>query len=384
MTGLRCGKVALSGGIMLIALSLTAGTSLAQTCSCCTASPQLSFTTGTPQIGGGGCGTTKDSGGAILRRLDCGGLYFGGAGVGVPLPAVVPDLGQSILNITACSASTGALTLGATTPADSGSNRNCSAGGVSNPEYPGKNGCLFGPPLPIPNASSPATSSCVVNRVAQNATGSGNCTNGSSSVNLPLLSDIYLTGDLVSNVPGIQPCPVCLNGTCNGGPRSGLPCTPADSASLGAAYPTSHDCPPPPTLFIGSLSIPFSLSTGPQTKTSVDLPAQQFVFCGYCATQVTGTFQNPPRPCTSDANCSAASGFPTCRQRTGGAFGQAARTITETGSPAGVCLGDGAAHNATEVSVFCVPPSFNATADAAGDLPGPGAVALPGQTRFLP
>ena len=245
MTGLRCGKVALSGGIMLIALSLTAGTSLGQTCSCCTASPQLSFTTGTPQIGGGGCGTTKDSGGAILRRLDCGGLYFGGAGVGVPLPAVVPDLGQSILNITACSASTGALTLGATTPADSGSNRNCSAGGVSNPEYPGKNGCLFGPPLPIPNASTPATSSCVVNRVAQNATGSGNCTNGSSSVNLPLLSDIYLTGDLVSNVPGIQPCPVCLNGTCNGGPRSGLPCTPADSASLGAAYPTSHDCPPP-------------------------------------------------------------------------------------------------------------------------------------------
>ncbi|TMA96389.1 MAG: hypothetical protein E6J70_16065 [Deltaproteobacteria bacterium] len=253
---------------------------------------------------------------------------------------------------------------------------------MSNPEYPGKNGCLFGPPLPIPNASTPATSSCVVNRVAQNATGSGNCTNGSANVNIPLFSDIYLTGDLLSNVPGIQPCPVCLNGTCNGGPRNGLPCTPGDSASLGAAYPTSHDCPPPPSLFIGSLGIPFSLSTGTQTKTSVDLPAQQFVFCGFCANSVA--FQNPPVPCTSDTNCSAASGFPTCRQRTGGAFGQAARTITETGSPAGVCLGDGAAHNATEVSVFCIPPSFNATADAAGDLPGPGAVALPGQTRFLP
>ena len=52
--------------------------------------------------------------------------------------------------------------------------------------------------------------------------------------------------------------------------------------------------------------------------------------------------------------------------------------------PAGVCIADGAAHNATEVSVFCIPPSFNATADAAGDLPGPGAVALPGQTTFLP
>ena len=205
---------------------------------------------------------------------------------------------------------------------------------------------------------------------------------GQTFTEAALFSDIYLTGDLLSNIPGIQPCPVCLNGTCNGGPRNGLPCTPADSASLGTAYPTSHDCPPPPSLFIGSLGIPFSLSTGTQTKTSVDLPAQQFVFCGFCANSVA--FQNPPVPCTSDTNCSAASGFPTCRQRTAGAFGQTARTITETGAPAGVCIADGAAHNATEVSVFCIPPSFNATADAAGDLPGPGAVALPGQTTFLP
>ena len=33
---------------------------------------------------------------------------------------------------------------------------------------------------------------------------------------------------------------------------------------------------------------------------------------------------------------------------------------------------------ATLVSVFSIPPTFDATIDGAGDLPGPGAVAIPG------
>ncbi len=38
----------------------------------------------------------------------------------------------------------------------------------------------------------------------------------------------------------------------------------------------------------------------------------------------------------------------------------------------------------TLVSVFCVPPTFNALVDNSADLPGPGAVALPGQSQLLP
>ncbi|TMA50503.1 MAG: hypothetical protein E6J76_11985 [Deltaproteobacteria bacterium] len=108
-------------------------------------------------------------------------------------------------------------------------------------------------------------------------------------------------------------------------------------------------------------------------------------FCGFCGQQFSPSFQGPPAvPCTADAQCTIAP-FTKCRQRTSGAFGQGpARTITEVGTPAGVCLGDGAAHTSTLVSTFCIPPAFNATVDAAADLPGPGAVALPGDAQFIP
>jgi hypothetical protein len=52
-------------------------------------------------------------------------------------------------------------------------------------------------------------------------------------------------------------------------------------------------------------------------------------------------------------------------------------TITEIGTPAG-SLDDFAAHQGTMVSVFCIPPSFNPIIDPNADIPGPGAVSLPG------
>jgi len=76
-------------------------------CNCCTGTGLQTFTTGTPQVGGGGCGDVVDDTGASLLALDCGGLYFGGAGVGVPLPSVIPDMGSSITKISSCDAATG-------------------------------------------------------------------------------------------------------------------------------------------------------------------------------------------------------------------------------------------------------------------------------------
>src|SRR5262249_56629517 len=108
---------------------------------------RLAFAPGLPAAGSH-CGTVVDDTGTDLLNLACGGLYFGGAGVGVP-PSVIPDGATSFTNIASCDAGTGAISFSATTNTDTGSNRNCTAAGVTNPEYPGKTGCLFGPPLPI-------------------------------------------------------------------------------------------------------------------------------------------------------------------------------------------------------------------------------------------
>ena len=59
-----------------------------------------------------------------------------------------------------------------------------------------------------------------------------------------------------------------------------------------------------------------------------------------------------------------------------------ARTIVETGSPAGPLTTGGPPTPQTLVSIFCVPPTFNTVVDSAADLPGPGAVALEGTTQL--
>ena len=80
------------------------------------------------------------------------------------------------------------------------------------------------------------------------------------------------------------------------------------------------------------------------------------------------------------------SAWPDCEQRAAGAFGPAGNgvsTINETGAPGGD-LTNGLGHASTLVSRFCIPPTFNPTVDSAGDLPAPGAVALPGTAQLKP
>src|SRR6266403_1782390 len=136
---------------------------------------------------------------------------------------------------------------------------------------------------------------------------------------------------------------------------------PADSPQ-NASFPTTHDCPPPAALDIGGLPIAFDLTTACPTPLSPSAIA-----------------------CTSNTACPAA--YPDCVQRNPGAFGPVgggAHTITETGAPAAGDLTDGMGHPSTLVSIFCIQPTFNATVDAAGDLPGPGAVSLFGTAQLLP
>jgi hypothetical protein len=270
--------------------------------------------------------------------------------------------------------------------------------------------------LPIVSGASV----CVINNVAQPAAGYAYCDAGSMTLDIPLKSDVYLTVDTLqkrcdasspspglgcttdgdcgggvgscASDPAIQPCPICNPSTlvCNGGPANGNPCTPGSLLVTGPPYPTSHDCPPPGAP-LGFLPIPYLLTTGTPSKTAVDQPGQVRVFCGFCGDPSNAVFKNPAVACSSDADCAAflteCGGNPctTCKQHTPGAFGnQAARTITETGAPAGPITVSGPAAAATLASVFCIPPTFNGVIDSVGDLPGPGAVSIQGTIQLVP
>jgi hypothetical protein len=381
-------------------------------CQCGTSDPtRLQFTTG---VGTGNCGVTTRSDGTTARDLACGSLYVGGGLNSVPPPFAVPDMSTSLTKVTACSGT--GLTLGSLSSTDTGSNRNCTSAG-----------CLFGPPLPMPIPGNPPYSVCVINSVASDATGTADCSSGDAGISLPLASALFIDGDLFEQSggqdhcvggtnpgtvcttnaqctgggfcsAGVQPCPICAgDGKCHGGDNDGGACTPGDSA-LNSSFPTSQDCPPPSGHGIGSLSISFALTTGTRTVTATDQPSMSRVFCGFCRDATnTGCFAGDPNPtcpagpsaavsCNSDADCAAFANYPDCTQQTSGAFGFGGanvRTITETGVPGGT-ISDGAAHGSTLVSVFCIPPSFNAGVDLGFDWPGPGAVSLPGTAQLQP
>ena len=178
----RSGSLAFGLGTLAL-VSLTAGPAYAQlvstssgsgacpkgaTCSCGTSTPtSLSFTTG---LGSGNCGSYVTDTGTMVS-LGCNKTYIGGGGSLVALfPTPVPDNGKSLTKVSCCKGTS--LTLANLTSSDTGSNRNCTS-----------TGCLFGPPLPIPNPISVPASTCVILTVAQNATGSARCDVGSVNLN---------------------------------------------------------------------------------------------------------------------------------------------------------------------------------------------------------
>src|SRR5207247_5025799 len=63
--------------------------------------------------------------------------------------------------------------------------------------------CFFGPPLAIPNPSIANASSCNINVVKTDASGTGNPTTGDATVDIPLPTRAYLTGNQR------PPCPQC-------------------------------------------------------------------------------------------------------------------------------------------------------------------------------
>ena len=348
----------------------------------------------TTNAGTGACGSYSTTAG-VATPLQCAGLYFGGGQNGVPIPVAIPDQGRAVSKIAACDLPTNTATVGPATSADTGSNLTCT-----------DTGCFFGAPLAVPNAMTIPLSTCVLNQLAAGVSGTVNCSTGVSNVSAPLTSLIFLTGDKDAVTAGIQPCPTCPAGTCIGGPNNGMACT-AGTSALTASYPTSHDCPPDPSTSIGGLPVSFALSSG--TVTWVATPAtndtsstasnQPRVFSGFCRDVAlpggTGSFDVDPAPGTQVKKCwengmavgppcsEADNSCESCEQRNFGAFGPsggATATITAVGEASGsLTTGTGVGRLA---GIFSIPPTEDAQVNAAGDLPGPGAVTLPGTAKL--
>jgi hypothetical protein len=343
-------------------------------------------------VTGDTCGTVRSISGSAYP-VTCGGLYVGGGQNSITLPLATPNNLHWTVGLTNCTGQT--ATVVPTTSTETGTNLTCT-----------DVGCFFGGPLTIPNNSSTPTSACVIITVAAPASGTMDCGAGTAAIDLPLNADIFLTGDSLSSIPGIQPCPLCQGGTigvpgsgvCNGGSNNGMACTPANTNVNGVngmdpSYPTSHDCPPLAALDIGTIPIGLALDSGTVnwTGTFATNPAssnQSRVYCGYCRDPDTGAFQTPFQQCWENGPIGPACTAPndSCQQRSQGAFGPnggAVKTILAVGSAAGNIL-DGSAHDQTLVSVFCIPPTSNATVDAGADLPGPAAAALHGTRKLCP
>ena len=321
-------------------------------------------TLGTTSCGGAGlspgasCSPVACSGeldsdaGCTTKTNDLGNgcLYIGGGnGKAIP-PGGVPSGAVSYLDISGTNlvASAGTGTLDCSKAAGPAkvcinndplppctSDANC--GGSINACFPVAN-CFFGPPLEFPNPAITGLTTCVLNVVHFDASGTGDATTGSSSVTLPLASEVYVTGNLSS------PCPHCVSGSCTYGANALGPCT-TTASSL-----ASQDCPPERGL--GAFQAPLGVTlTGLGTGTSILSDAAG----NLCPSQKTaGAFGNPTTKC-----------------------------IKQTGSPAGN-LTDGQAHAATLAAAFCIPTTNNGTIDLVADLPGPGATSLNGMAQIVP
>jgi hypothetical protein len=175
--------------------------------------------------------------------------------------------------------------------------------------------------------------------------------------------------------------------------------------AIDAGYPTSVDCPPDTSDSIGFTRMNYALSSGTVTWTGTTATndsggtasSQTRVFSGYCRDVSlpggTGSFDvdamagNQFRQCWENGMaigtpCSEAdNGADSCEQRTTGAFGPnggANRTIRAIGNAMSILTGPAAA---TLVSIFSIPPTYDAWIDGGFDLPGPGAVAISGTAR---
>ncbi len=307
----------------------------------------MDFTNGLP---GEKCGEVQDANGAPLKDLTCGGLNIGG-GASTVAEGPTPDGSTSRFELSCAQPSGGVCSISPypTPPAPVSADPDCTV-----------TGCNFGTPLPIPNPALPNLTTCVLNTWATDATGSVNLDDGTSSTSVPLSSDIYITGNAG------QPCPRCVTGACDRGPRAGMACASANSNGL------TRDC-----LSGGAGAPPKDCQAGTQGHDSCIDGAH----VGIIGVNLTPLSTGAVSMTTLDGNfCPHQGGTP----GTPGCFGvPACRGIQETGAAAGPIM-IGTPASARLAAIFCIASTSNGLVNFAADLPGPGAVTLPGTFTVRP
>ena len=375
---------------------------LARACTClprCAVSPLptgWTLITGTPS---GTCGCTVESPtqvdcgspGSNVRDLGCGDLLIGG-GLSALSPGRVPDGARLVTAISLCGGTE--LIIG---PSAGTGPTDCSKG----LDAEGDPQCFFGPPLPLPHEVAPI-STCIVNAIRTDVTGTVDTASGAQTVYMDLASRVFLTGISLDDpvTPELEVCARCVDGdgnavtngagTCNAGENAGQPCHSINSGGLTA------DCQPHHTLSVGVLEINLApLTTATATMTATDGNFCNFGSCAYgvregeacdsdedcpqgtCGPRCQGGSADG-EPCTADEDCPQGDEIGVCGQASPGAFegGPTVRRIIETGAapPAPFVVGDTRA--ARLGAVFCIPRTDSASVDAVSSLPGPGALSL--------
>jgi hypothetical protein len=246
---------------------------------------------------------------------------------------------------------------------------------------------------------------CVVNQVVGAITGTANPDSGSGSSAVKLASKVHTALD------NLKPCPRCISGTCNEGPRAGMACTVhGTSASFGD---TSFDCPPEPganVSGVNGLQINLNPTTG-SSSLQPDAGANKCTFQVFngkacycpgqkkpndcddsdnlCPADSTGEgtcptlsdlycHNDPFFPCQQDADCPSNDCNLIKPRKCSGLVNDASLNIvgplTRTGTPSKT--------NPTLVSTFCITAVASAAVNNAAGLPGPGALKLPSKTCF--
>jgi hypothetical protein len=264
---------------------------------------------------GGVCGTTD---GSRRPTLACGGLYIGNGGA--TTPAADTPAG-SVERFDLAGGRNRLCPRPASEEAD-GSNRHCS-----------DIGCFFGSPLPVANGG---LSACIDDVIAARGYGLLTIATGDVTADVTLVTVATVTGN------ASEPCPRCVDGTCDATAlNAGATCV-SDSDTG-----ESHDCEP-----VGTALPPFTVGPAPLT--------------------------------TARSERADPAGFLCPSQTIRGAFGDPTATHVVEGAERRLGnLADGTGAGVLG-SVFCIPGSGNALVDAAVGLPGPGALSLAVEVGIRP
>jgi hypothetical protein len=177
------------------------------------------------------------------------------------------------------------------------SDGNCTAAGVTGP-------CrvFLGPPNP---AGLGGITTCALTDVTGPVTGTVDVEAGAVALSVPIRTRLfgeYLTGTPSDDPEAADPCPRCVGGSCDLGPRAGMPCT-IQGHSTHFDDDVSLDCPPTDDLFQSIVAeLPLATTGQALTVSAASPPCTASGFSTHrCLCETCNNASADP--CHTDADC---------------------------------------------------------------------------------